>query len=225
MRTLLIAHALLLMSDPDNAGGSPAEPNPNTNDAGAAPAPEIATGGGDQAGQGADLTELDADFARRVEAERAEFQRIRELTPVQELELRPCPGASHLGVIIGTPDGIRCVALADWRTERLALKAGDTAQIVVLAGEGLKTWEFYQRQERILAEKAEAEKAGNVVTTRSLTTAESAALLGAQAALNQQPAAASSPAVDPLEDTQPVETIKPTGETNAPEAETPTAQA
>jgi hypothetical protein len=202
MRTLFIAHALLLMSDPDAAGGIPAEPNPNTNDAGAAPAPEIATGG-----SGQDLTELDEDFRARLEAERTEFERIRELTPAQEFEIRPCPGASHLGAIVGTPDGIRCVPLADWRTDRLVLRAGDHVQICVLAGEGLKTWEFYRQQE---ARAKEQPALGGDVTTRSLTTAEAAGLLGAQAALNQQPAAATSPAVDPLEQTQDVEKV-PTG--------------
>ena len=216
MRTMLIAHALLLMSDPDNAGGIPAESNPNTNDAGAAPAPETATGGFDQ-------VESEDAFAARLEAERAEAARIRELTPIQEVELRPLVGASHLGVIIGSGEpggGYRCIPLADWRTDRLALRAGDTCQIVVLAGEGQKQWDFYVEQER----RSKERPALGDVKTVSLSPAAAAAILGAQAG-NLQPGAASSPAVDPLEDTQPVETIPPAGETKAPEAETTTAQA
>lgn len=206
MRTLLIAHALLLMTDPDTAGGIPAESNPNTNDAGAAPAPEIATGGSDQAGNGAagqDLTELDADFARRIEAERAEFEKIRAETPVQELELRPCPGAAKLGVIIGNPEGVRCIPLADWRTDRLVLRAGDNAHIVVLAGEGLKTWDFYCEQERRQKEEP-PEPAVGTVQTASIPPEMAGKILGAAVASE----IAKVPAVDPLEDTQPVTPLR-----------------
>jgi hypothetical protein len=200
MRTLFIAHALLLMSDPDAGGGIPAEPNPNTNDAGAAPAAEPTTGGApafpsfdgtDTVNH--DFTEADEVFAARIEAERQEFARLRESTPTQELELHPCQGTSKLGVIIGSPDGVRCLQLADWRTERLPLRAGDHVQIVVLVGEGLKTWEFYQGQ---------AARQANVKTV-SLDPATAASILGAAAVPGLDPGAGSPP-VDPLEQTQDV---------------------
>lgn len=195
MRTMFIASALLLMSDPDTAGGIPAEPDPNTNDAGAAPA-------------GIDQVESEDAFMARMEAEREEARRIRELTPVQEVELRPCVGASHLGVIIGSGEpggGYRCIPLADWRTDRLVLRAGDSCAIVVLAGEGQKQWDYYVEQERRSKERPAL---GNVETV-SLPADQAAAILGAQAG-NLQPGAATSPAVDPLEETQDVEKV-PTG--------------
>lgn len=200
MKTLLFASALLLSAAgaDGSPGGSPNEPDPNLNDAGAAPQPEsIGAPEPDPAVNGGpsttDFTEADVDFQKRLEAERAEFEKIRELTPVQEVELRAIAGASHLGVIIGTPDGIRCVALADWRTDRLCLKAGDNAHIVVLAGEGLKTWEFYRGQEA--RAKDQAARAG------------------------------AAPAVDPLEETLPADggTKAAEGETKAANPETTAA--
>lgn len=163
MKTLLFASALLLSAAgaDGSPGGSPNEPDPNVNDAAraadmvaegspASPTPGVVSDSPAQPMRElpADFAERDEDFQKRLAAERDEFNRIRKLIPAQELELRPCAGAAHLGVIIGTPDGIRCIALADWRTDRLVLLAGDHAQIVVLAGEGLKTWEYYQEQER-----------------------------------------------------------------------------
>lgn len=203
MKTLLFASALLLSAAgaDGSTGGAPNEPDPNANDAVGippqpenlgAPAPDPAVNGGPST---ADLTELDEDFARRLAAEREEFDRIRALTPVQELELRPCVGAAHLGLIIGSPGGIRCVSLADWRTDRICLYAGDHAQIVVLAGEGLKTWEFYREQEA----RANERPALGEVTTASISPAVAAALVGGLA----QSAVA---AVDPLEETLPADT-------------------
>jgi hypothetical protein len=167
MRHLHLVSVLMAAALADGSTGgegqSPYEPNPNTNDlAGAAPAPEnIGAPAPDPSVNGgpstADLVELDEDFQRRLAAERAELDRLRRETPIQEIEIHPCQGTGKLGLIFGTPDGIRCVELADWRTDRVCLQAGDHAQLVVLVGEGLKTWEFYREQEaRSKARAAEA---------------------------------------------------------------------
>lgn len=215
MKTLLFASAFLLSpAGADGSTGGEAQADAKLSDPGipvseTPPVPSATDV----------LDDLDADFARRLAAERDEAARIRALTPVQELELRPCVGASHLGIIIGTPDGIRCVSLADWRTDRICLHAGDHAQIVVLAGEGLKTWEFYRAQEA----RANARPELGAVKTVSLEPAQAAAILSAAAAPALETGAGAAP-VDPLEQTQPVETIPAAGETKAPEAETTAAQ-
>lgn len=208
MKTLMFAHALLL-SAAGADGSVGGESDPNLNDAGTAPQPEPSTGG-DGSGaspdnqpttlqgveEGVDLVETQEQFEARIQAEREEFKRIRELTPIQELEVRACLGAAHLGVIIHNENGSRCVALADWRTDRLVLRAGDQVKIVVLAGDGQSEWDFYRKRE--LEGKAPPQLA--TVQTVSLPTAQAAAILGAQAT-------AGTPApVDPLENTQPVET-------------------
>lgn len=173
MKTLLIASAFLLSAagaDGSTGGEAQAEAKVSGTDSPVnetptenAPAIPETIGAGSEtnapvADTGApnpvDLTELDEDFSRRLAAERVEFARIRELTPIQEIEMRACTGASHLGLVIGTPDGIRCIPLADWRTVRVCMKAGDHAQLVVLAGEGLATWEHYRMVENRQKDRA-----------------------------------------------------------------------
>lgn len=197
MRTLHFASVLLASAG--NDGSAAGEYNAATLSYEPAPAPGVPTieekmaaaesiAEGSDAAAGLRITNnrveytLDGSMAAqeylaRVAAERAEFIRIRELTPVQEFEIRPCPGAAHLGLLIGTPEGIRCIPLADWRTERVCLKAGDHLEVVVLAGEGQKNWEFYCAQE---------------------------ARQNARPALGSPEAdQAAMPAKDPLEETQP----------------------
>jgi hypothetical protein len=73
---------------------------------------------------------------------------------------------------------------------------------VVLAGEGLKTWEFYRGQEARANERPEL----GAVKTVSLEPAQAAAILSAAAAPASETGAGAAP-VDPLEATQPVDPV------------------
>lgn len=103
-----------------------------------------------------DQVESEEAFHARLEAERAALRELREKTPVQCVNIRPQPGAERLGAVIATPDGVRTILLADWRTDVIALRVGDTLQIQVLEGDGQKTFEFYTDQAERQAKAAAA---------------------------------------------------------------------
>lgn len=200
MRTILFATAMLLA--PTDSGGSPGGAAAGSDPTGATP---------------------DTDLKARLEAERAEAARIRELTPVQEFEVRGCPGAANLGAIVGTPEGVRLVTISDARTERFTLQAGDSLQIHVLAGEGLKTWEFWQRMANNAADQARA-PLGEVTTGQIAPAVDVASLAGADTpqTLSGLDVQNNAQASDPLEATMPAagETIPPIGETKPASADT-----
>ncbi|HVJ23121.1 MAG TPA: hypothetical protein VM756_04210 [Burkholderiales bacterium] len=142
------------------------ETDPNTNDAGAAPAAEPATGGDagqldqsrDHTGDAkADATESEEAYHARVKAEREAFERMRAETPPQTVKLRPEAKQALLGVVVHFHDAPpRCIRMEDWRTDQVTLKAGDRIVIVVLAGEDLDTFERYQRIEQRAKEPQKA---------------------------------------------------------------------
>lgn len=151
MKTLLFASALLLSAAgaDGSAGGAPAsDPDPNVNDAGQAPEPELTEEEIKTLAERGIDAQADADYQELFAARREKFERIRRETPVQEIELKSCRGTTKLGAVIARPAGFQCLALSDQRVDRVVLHAGDTLQIFVLAGEGIEAWEFYRGQER-----------------------------------------------------------------------------
>lgn len=162
MRNLLIAHALLLAAAgaDGSAGGAPNEPDPNTNDAGAAPDPELATGGEGTVDSNLGAHEQrapapDPELEARLKAEREAFEKERAETPPQTVKLRPDPNNRLLGIVIYDAhygETLRAIRMEDWRTDQIALRMGECLVVHVLAGEGL---DHFEQAERTLAKKNE----------------------------------------------------------------------
>lgn len=137
------------------------ETNPNTNDAGAAPAAEPATGGdAGQLDQSRDHTgdaqadmraAPDPEFEARMAQERAAFEKERAETPPQTVKLRPASGQKLLGFVVHegrTGKVLRVARMEDWRTDEITLHLREVLVVHLLAGEGLDNFEFFERQLR-----------------------------------------------------------------------------